>query len=76
VPPGSAAALVLLEARGWSLSPENKRLLPAEARERAVGVGCMGQMTFDGMQTDGLDAVWNEYVVSRLLHIEYGHVVC
>lgn len=77
-PPGSAAALVLLEARGWALSRENKRLVPAEARARAIAVGCMGRMTFVGECSDALDgrldAVWNAYVVSRLLHAEYGHV--
>ena len=71
-PPGSAAALVLLEARGWPRA--HKRLLTAEARERAVAVGCIGQMNFGIAGLDRLDVVWNEYVVSHLLHAEYGHV--
>ena len=69
---GSAAALVILEACGWSLSRENKQLLPAEARDRAVAVGCIGVMT--SALLHGLDAVWNAHVVPRLLHAEFGHV--
>ena len=72
-PPGSAAAIVLLEARGWSPSRQNKQLLPAEAHERAHVVGCMGRMTIRGMQTDGLDAVWNEFMVPWLLRAEFGY---
>ena len=72
-PAGSAAALVLLEASGWSM--DRKRLMPAAARERAVAVGCLGRMTFQDLENvRGLDAVWNDCVVARLLHAEYGNV--
>ena len=64
--PGSPAALVLLEAEGWT---EAKRhLMPRAARERAATlawVGCKCRLP---------TALWKAFIIPRVLRAEFGHV--